>query len=88
MADITEWFKGIFNDWLIDRIKGIVIGCLAFGGAWLGGHLALAHYVPIYDAVAVVSKVWDGLGIADGCLFVVAVVNYGVHWIYELLKSH
>jgi hypothetical protein len=87
MEDIAECIKGIFDDWLIDNIRRILIGCFAFGGGWVAGHLALAHYVPIYDVVAIVSKVWDVLGIADGCLFFVALVNYGIHWVYEWWKS-
>jgi len=70
--------RGFFEGWLVDRIKGIIIGCLIGGGAWFFGHWGMAHYVSIYDAVAVISKVWDGLGIANGLFLVMALVlQYG-----------
>ena len=73
--------RGFFEGWLVDRIKGILIGCAIVGGAWPLGHWAMAYYVPIYNAVAVISRIWDVLGVANGLFFLMAVVNYGVQWV-------
>jgi hypothetical protein len=80
--------RGIFEGWLVDHIKNILIGCVAGGGIYVLGHWVLASHVPVGDVVATFSKVWDALGIGDGVFFAIAVVNYVVQWIRKLSNPY
>jgi hypothetical protein len=76
--------RGFFEGFLVDRIKDILIGCAIGGGAYFLGHWGMAYYASINNTVAVVSRIWDVFGVADGLFFAMTVVNRIVQWIRKL----
>jgi hypothetical protein len=79
MEDFTELIEYIWNEWLINHIKPILVTCIALTIGWLLGRDNLANT----SMVSVINGIWKAYIVFSA----VAFVDWAIHIFWKAFQQ-